>query len=193
MKRILAILLAVLVLVSCTACGGTSSEGNSSENNAPSVQRNEDNTFTAYNGGYKLVSCGTKYKSETTIEIPAQYEGVNVVAVGNSAFSGFTKLETIKIPNTVSEIDKRAFENCSSLNNVVIPDSVTIIRGAAFLNCTSLTSISFGSGISAIEGECFKGCTALTGFTVPNGVLPTYIPRGNTSLPSMIVRPLRST
>ena len=134
MKRVLAALIAALVVMSCAACSSSSGGGYSPDNYTPSVQRNEDNTFTAYNGGYKLVSCGAKYNNEAIIEIPRQHEGVDVVAIGNGAFSGFSKLQTIEIPDTVTEIDKRAFENCSSLNNVVIPDSVTAIRGAVFMN-----------------------------------------------------------
>lgn len=145
---------------------------NNTENNSEvsSVEKSEDNIYEIYNGGYKLVSCGSQDINSASITIPNQYKGLDVVAIGNHAFSGFNNLQTIQIPNTVTEIDERAFENCSSLNNVVIPDSVTTIRSGAFMNCSSLANITFGYGITAIEGECFKGCTSLTDFSVPSNV-----------------------
>ncbi len=164
---------------------GKSNISNNSETST--IQRSEDNTYEKYNDGYKLVSCGSQDMNSTSIIIPKQYEGLDIVAIGYCAFSGFNNLETIEIPNSVTEIDKRAFENCSKLNNVIIPDSVTTIRGGAFMNCTSLTDITFGNGITAIEGECFKGCTSLAEFTVPKTVteIRGYCFEGCTSLKSV--------
>lgn len=57
------------------------------------------------------------------------------------AFYGCTSLQSIVIPNSVTEIGMRAFSGCTSLQSIVIPDSVTQIGESAFSRCSSLQSI----------------------------------------------------
>jgi len=60
-----------------------------------------------------------------------------------AAFEGCSSLESIKIPNSVTEIGYAAFGSCTALTEVTIPKSVkTIDDGGAFENCTNLTSIT---------------------------------------------------
>ena len=56
----------------------------------------------------------------------------SVKSIGNSAFSGDTKLTSIIIPNSVTSIGNNVFSGCSKLISVTIPNSVTSIGSNAF-------------------------------------------------------------
>ncbi len=54
------------------------------------------------------------------------------------AFSGCTSLQSVNIPNTVTDIGKGAFGKCESLKSVHIPNSVRHIGWFAFDGCDKL-------------------------------------------------------
>lgn len=61
--------------------------------------------------------------------------------IGYNAFCNRKDLESIEIPDGITEIDNCAFVGCANLKSVVIPDSVTHIGGRAFVGCESLKEI----------------------------------------------------
>lgn len=67
------------------------------------------------------------------------------------AFYGCTSLQSIVIPNSVTEIGVRAFSGCTSLQSIVIPDSVTQIGELAFSDCSSVQSIIIPDSVTRIE------------------------------------------
>lgn len=112
--------------------------------------------------------------------------GVTIISDG--AFFQKASLQTIQIPNTVTEIRYEAFFT-SGLVEIVIPNSVTNIGHYAFFNCTHLISARIGSGIRGIGTSCFGSCTALKSITIGastppslsnanafNGTYPVYVP-----------------
>ncbi len=56
-------------------------------------------------------------------------------------------LETVIIPDTVTEIGQGAFANCTSLKEVNIPDNVTAIGDKTFYNCKDI--------VAAYRGETY--------------------------------------
>ena len=55
--------------------------------------------------------------------------------IGNSAFSGCSRLTSITIPPSVTAIGDSVFRRCSSLTSITIPPSVTAIGDSVFHNC----------------------------------------------------------
>ena len=79
----------------------------------------------------------------------------------------FDKIETVKLPDTVTEIGESAFENCVNLTEINIPENVTKIGDCAFENCEKLRSISIPDSVTSIGGLTFKDCTSLEELKLP--------------------------
>jgi hypothetical protein len=70
-------------------------------------------------------------------------------------FQGCTKLSSIIIPNSITNISDNAFSSCINLRRVVIPSSVTSISSYAFQSssnleyiiCKSATPPTLGTGV----------------------------------------------
>ncbi|MCT4593629.1 MAG: leucine-rich repeat domain-containing protein [Anaeromicrobium sp.] len=80
----------------------------------------------------------------TDVVIPKQIDGVDVVTIGNDAFSN-KKLTSVKIPNSVTVIGNDAFVY-NRLTYVEIPNSVTSIANAAFAG-NKLTSVEIPNSV----------------------------------------------
>ncbi len=77
-------------------------------------------------------------------------------------FSGCTALETVKLPQKVTEIGSFDFNDCKSLKSIEIPSTVTRIDSSAFNGCESLTSVIIPMGVTnRIDTSAFMNCPNL--------------------------------
>ena len=90
------------------------------------------------------------------INIPA-YVYFPVTSIDKEAFSGYSSLSSITIPDSVISIGEEAFRECSSLTSITLPDSVMSIGQGAFRECSSLTSITLPDSVISIGQEAFHG------------------------------------
>ena len=113
-------------------------------------------------------------------------EGIEVV--GNRTFRKCANLETVALPNTLTEIGPAVFQSCSKLANVTIPANVKTIGEGAFAECTSLTSINIPSGITRLEKEVLRN-TGLTSIEIPASVnyIGTYALRDCKQLKEVVI------
>jgi hypothetical protein len=112
-----------------------------------------------------------KYKGKAEeVSIPAEIDRITVTTIGDSAFSGCSKLRSIIIPNSVTAIGNSAFSGCGSLTSITIPSSVTSIGKSAFNSCGSLTTIAIPNGVTSIGNSAFNSCSSLRSITIPNSV-----------------------
>ena len=85
-------------------------------------------------------------------------------SVGDDVFAGATyaKLESIKLPATITSIGARAFQG-SNIKSIVISNKITSIGANAFENAKSLATVdlSGAAALKTIGASAFKG-TALT-------------------------------
>ncbi len=93
-----------------------------------------------------------------------------VTGVCDSAFSGFSYLESIVIPDSITKISLGLFDGCHSLKSFVIPDSITSIGEAAFVDCSNLSSIKIPDSVINIDAGAFYKCSNLTSITIPYSV-----------------------
>lgn len=78
--------------------------------------------------------------------------------IGINAFAGCSRLTSINLPSSVTEIQDYAFYGCWRLTSINIPASITYISNGAFSGCSGLTSINLPDGITSIGSSAFAGC-----------------------------------
>lgn len=99
-------------------------------------------------------------------------ENSAMISLSISAFYSCTSLESITLPETLSEIDDSAFSGCTSLKSVSIPENIMKINGYAFDNCTALETVEFSgsSKLRYLGSGAFNSCTSLKEIEIPEGV-----------------------
>ena len=88
-----------------------------------------------------------------------------ITKIGNNAFNS-SKLKSIEISSSVTDIGDRAFEYCSQATKISIPDSVKSIGYGAFSRCSLLETINLGPDITVIGNSCFSGCYNLKSISI---------------------------
>ncbi len=68
----------------------------------------------------------------------------------------------------VSATAANVFNGCISLESIVIPDGVTDIKGRTFYNCTALKDVVVSPNLLNVRDYAFSGCTALETITPSN-------------------------
>ena len=87
--------------------------------------------------------------------VPSEIDGKKVTVIDEYAFNGNTDLESVTIPNGITEIRYKAFAGCSSLTSVSIPDTVTEIYDRTFFGCVKLKSVDISENITGIGYYAF--------------------------------------
>ena len=65
----------------------------------------------------------------------------NVRIIGENSFEGFSRIETIVLPESVTDIESEAFYNCAGLKAVTLDENVEAIGRDAFSECPLLTDV----------------------------------------------------
>lgn len=115
------------------------------------ITYNEMN-FIRYGDELALVSySGT----DSEIEVPEKVEDYTVTIIGHAVFKDNTQLKSIKLPDTVHDIEASAFQN-TGLVSFDVPANVTKIHMNTFADCTNLEKINFHENISYICLSAFE-------------------------------------
>lgn len=99
----------------------------------------------------------TKYKgTEKNPVVPGTINGHTVVGLAAFSFQKNKTIETVTLPDSITEIDSMSFNLCSSLKTIEIPAAITEISYRAFAECTSLETVTFkGNNIEKISNNAF--------------------------------------
>lgn len=65
-------------------------------------------------------------------------------------------IESIVLPDGLTEISEQMFDDCSNLSNITIPDSITVVGNSAFRSCTSLKTVDLPDGVTKIGEGSFR-------------------------------------
>lgn len=109
------------------------------------------------------------FSSNNSIKQVTLREGVT--SIGNSAFSDCSKLETLIVPNSLSNIGSSAFYGTAWYN--AQPDGLVYVGNVAYKYKGVMpenTAIVFKTGTNGIAGGAFSGCTNLIGIEIPKDV-----------------------
>ena len=91
----------------------------------------------------------------------------NITELPYSVFEGCNSLKEVSVPKYVKKIDYRAFYGCSSLEKVELPNQLTEIGYELFRGCSKLDSINWPAYLRYIPDRCFQGCSSLV-FEIPS-------------------------
>ena len=92
----------------------------------------------------------------------------SIYNLGEGAFEN-TKLSSIVIPSSVTEIADNLFNGCSNLSSVTMHDNITRIGDNAFEYCDALKNISIPNSVREISYYAF-GHSGLTSIELPAGI-----------------------
>ncbi|MCM1093051.1 MAG: leucine-rich repeat domain-containing protein [Lachnospiraceae bacterium] len=173
----------VLALISvCCACSKDddpkSSGGSSNGGSNLSVKINSDGltkgdaVFSMIDGTtffldyvkYKIVDSHLEIIGYDDVELPPAPRLYASVTIDNAEYKtriideeAFreSKITSIVLPSTVTEIRFRAFSDCGSLASVVLPESLIYIGRSAFIHCKPLISIVIPELVSYIGADAF--------------------------------------
>ncbi len=91
--------------------------------------------------------------------IPAAAEQTPIIAIGREAFKNCLTLESITMPDSITNIGELAFDNCTKLRSFTVPKGVTAIGKGVFNKCTALSSVTLSSHVVSIDEEAFSNCS----------------------------------
>ena len=89
---------------------------------------------------------------------------------GKSAFDGCENLESVDIPENVTNLEDNIFNGCKKLKFLYIPSSLKMIGSYAFYDCGSLTSVNIPDGVKTIGNNAFMACENLTNVVISDSV-----------------------
>ncbi len=122
------------------------SNQNTSTTTNPNDSTNTNNTpiedkiefeYIKENGGITI----TKYiGKQTNVQVPNNIEQLPVLKIGENSFAD-TKIKSITIPSSCTEIDWFAFYGCYALSTVYISSNVQTIGYGAFESCSKSLTI----------------------------------------------------
>ena len=133
-----------------------------------------------YNNGIEI----TKYNgTDTNVNIPNQIDGMNVTAIGESAFEGNENIVSVTIPNTVVDIKTNSFAKCKNLISATFEENSKIdgIFTGAFEE-TGLTEFTVPANCRYVS-EAFDMSYAVKKFVIlgeKTSVLNLHIPSMDT-------------
>lgn len=93
-----------------------------------------------------------------------------ITEIGSMSFLCCTALTSVTFPSTLTSIDDEAFQSCTALTEVSLPSQVQTIGSRAFSKCTSLRTLTARQGLRVIDEFAFEGCTALTALNLSSGL-----------------------
>lgn len=111
--------------------------------------------------------------TDASIIIPATYNNLPVIEIGDRAFGSCHNLTSVTINQGVSVIGSGAFTDCVNLPSFRFPASIKSIEDSAFQNCTGLKTLRFNDNslLEEISANAFQSCTNLVTVSVPDSVV----------------------
>lgn len=157
---------------------GVSKNGKTAEyafNNNSALQIRIPDTITINGISYKVTSVAANAFKYKTIE--KVILGANIKTIGNRAFYGCSKLNTVTTSGKLTAIGENAFGKCTSLTQIVIPSKINKIGKQAFYGCKKLSKITIkttGLTSKKVGSKAFKGIAQKATITVPKKKLKAY-------------------
>ena len=132
-----------------------------------------------YNADYTFISLGAYGSTGDNFTWEYDYDTKTLTFTGSGAMSGAledmlwrsadfaTEIETVVLPEGITEISNYAFNGCTGIKNVNLPESLTYIGFGAFSGCVNLTQIDLPESQELALGSYSFSNTGLTSVYIP--------------------------
>lgn len=116
-------------------------------------------------------SSGASYVHHFSIESPdyKEVDGIIYTSDMQSLISCSIDADDVTIPEGVTQIACHAFFK-SHLKSVRLPDSLSDMQRGAFEDCKMLEKVDFGKGLTDIGIDVFRGCKSLKSVVLPSQI-----------------------
>ena len=108
----------------------------------------------------KSVAISSKNCKINEIRIPS-----SVREIQEEAFSGYKHLQKVIMSRGVESIGSYAFADCTKLKKIILPEGLKSIGSNAFENCKSLEHVIIPDSVEEIGNDAFRNCTNLKTIT----------------------------
>lgn len=137
------------------------------------------------------ICTGLKFETDSNIVVASTVNGLPVKHIASGAFEGNANIESLYIPDTITQIRSNAFKNCTKLKYLTVASESVYIDETAFEG-TELTNLSISANIeisnvisastkntlltatitsgNEIKDSAFAGCKALKNVYFPNNL-----------------------
>lgn len=168
--------LALVLSIGMTVCVSEAAEENTGWVTVDGVDGGmiKIETLPEYDANAGKLAIVDAEESITKANIPEEINGVAVVEVSYEAFCDCILLESVTIPDSVTQIDSSAFWECTALSEVKLSSSITELLYGTFYHCISLKEIVISEGVTYIEYGVFENCENLTSVTLPSTIETIY-------------------
>lgn len=174
-KRIASVLLLVFVMLAVIGVLVACNEGDTRSDAAPEPTPADYFTFEPNSARDGYILTGTQKILPSDVIIPAEYMGMPVTEIGESAFEGCTEIESVVFyKDTVKGVGGRAFAGCSAMTSISLTEGLSVISYEVFLNCTALQQVALPDTLEFLGDGAFAGCAALESITIPSSVKVLY-------------------
>lgn len=115
--------------------------------------------------GIRSLNCA--FTEFTELEQMILPEGL--IEIGHDAFAGCCSLKELNIPKSVQHILTNVFSGCA-VESIELPEGICEIPDLAFNDCSQLEHVVIPQSVTKIGDAAFQRCTSLKTITLPEGV-----------------------
>ena len=197
MKKLIALLLALVLVLSLAACGKKETSEPAAdneeivENNEQAKPSEEDKNDTANEitlenlmkaaespaDDFECVDHGDgdvellRYVgSSEIVVIPETWNGKKITTIGSYVFGNHSTVKAIRISDSVTNIMEFAFGANTNLEIAVCGSGVVELGNSAFQGCTNLRELVLNEGLVKLGHISIGGCTNLKYVSIPETV-----------------------
>ena len=187
MKKVLALMLALLTVAAISSCNKKEEEDNM---NSLDEFRKQDVTYSSYedpttHGVFYFESIDTDTVKITgysgpvakhTVTIPTSVKTSeettkDVTTIAAEAFHAVASIETLVIPEGITTIEEYAFAECVQMTTLSLPSTLTKIGKGAFMQCGITTlNLPTSENLTKIDDLAFSRCNNLKTVTIPGNI-----------------------
>lgn len=104
------------------------------------------------------------------VELPSSIDGARVTTIKTAGFVSYTYLETLVMPDSITDIEPYAFYDKVHLKRANLSNNLRFLPEGLFGRCRSLVSIIIPPSVEDIRAEAFYQCSSLTTVIIPDTV-----------------------